>query len=106
LKKPLIQQYDSLLLAIPYRMSRKPFQLIKQTLINSEFPQHMHVLSLPVADQPLKMNKKIKSYFIFILALIINGRIIRACLKINRYTFRLQTLHREYDELFQQAWLR
>ena len=38
---------------------------IKDTLINSEFPQHMDVLPFSVADKPLKMEKKIKSHFIF-----------------------------------------
>jgi len=52
-------------LAIHYRTGRKPFQLIKETLINSEFPQHMDVLLFSVADKPSKMKKKIKSHFIF-----------------------------------------
>jgi len=37
---------------------------IKETLINSEFPQHMDVLPFSVADMPLKMKNKIKSHFI------------------------------------------
>ena len=34
----------------------------KETLINSEFPQHMDVLPFSVADKPLKMKSKIKSH--------------------------------------------
>jgi len=52
-------------LALPFRTGRKLFQLINETLINSEFPQHMDVLPFSVAYQPLKMKKKIKSHFIF-----------------------------------------
>ena len=36
-------------------------RLTKETLINSEFPQHMDVLPFSVADKPLKMKNKIKS---------------------------------------------
>ena len=37
---------------------------IKETLINSEFPQHMDMLPFSMAYQPLKMKNKIKSNFI------------------------------------------
>ena len=37
----------------------------KETLINSEFPQHMDVLLFSIADKPLKMKKKVKSNFTF-----------------------------------------
>jgi len=36
----------------------------KETLMNSEFPQHMNVLPFSMADKPLKMKNKIKSHFI------------------------------------------
>jgi len=34
----------------------------KETLINSEFPQHMDVLPFSMAEKPLKMKNKIKSH--------------------------------------------
>jgi len=37
----------------------------RETLINSEFLQHMDVLPFSVAGKPQKMEKKIKSHFIF-----------------------------------------
>jgi hypothetical protein len=43
----------------------KGFATPRETLINSEFPQHMDVLPFSVADKPLKMKNKIKSHFIF-----------------------------------------
>jgi len=38
--------------------------MIKETLINSEFPQHMDMLPFSAADKPLKMKNTIKSNFI------------------------------------------
>jgi len=38
---------------------------IKETLINSEFPQHKDVLPFSMVDKPLKMKKKVKSHFTF-----------------------------------------
>jgi hypothetical protein len=35
---------------------------VQETLINSEFPQHMDVLPFSMADKPLKMKNKIKSH--------------------------------------------
>jgi len=37
----------------------------KETLINSEFPQHKDVLSYSMAVKPLNMKKKVKSHFTF-----------------------------------------
>jgi len=38
---------------------------LKETLINSEFPQHKDVLPFSMVDKPLKMKKKVKSHFTF-----------------------------------------
>jgi hypothetical protein len=38
------------------------FVSVKETLINSEFPQHMDVLLLSVAAKPLIMRNKMKSH--------------------------------------------
>gem|GEM_PF-6390662 len=37
----------------------------KETLINSEFPQHKDVLPFSMVDKPLKMKKKVKCDFTF-----------------------------------------
>ena len=50
-----------------------PFFESKETLINSEFPQHMDVLPFSVAGKPLKMKNKIKSNFYLVRVLIIHG---------------------------------
>ena len=39
--------------------------LFKETLINSEFPQHKAVLPYSMAVKPLNMKKKVKSHFTF-----------------------------------------
>jgi len=42
-------------------------RILKETLTNSEFPQHMDVLPFSMADKLLKMKKKGKSHFSFFL---------------------------------------
>jgi len=37
----------------------------KETLINSEFPQHKHVLPFSMTNKSLKMMKKGRSHFSF-----------------------------------------
>jgi len=67
------------IIAYYFRKTRLKLQgvdFFQETLINSEFPQHMDVLPFSVADKPLKMKNKDKIVLTRILhegGLIISG---------------------------------